>query len=182
MNCPKCGNELREAKNREGYFVCDDCDSYFKKRVKDITDEKYETKNSLITCTECGKEFSHKATACPNCACPTSEIISKTEPEKKGFWDIVSETAAAKKSSQHKEIGEIKNEQRKVYTGGLKCPKCKGRNIQTLGSTKKPLSLGKGIAGGLLIGPMGAVGGAIIGNKGKYEVFCLDCGKRWKVK
>ncbi|MBA4700768.1 MAG: hypothetical protein H2212_15195 [Ruminococcus sp.] len=30
MNCPKCGNELREAKNREGYYVCDDCDSYFK--------------------------------------------------------------------------------------------------------------------------------------------------------
>lgn len=30
MNCPKCGNVLREAKNREGYYVCDDCDSYFK--------------------------------------------------------------------------------------------------------------------------------------------------------
>lgn len=30
MNCPKCGNELREAKNREGYFVCEGCDSYFK--------------------------------------------------------------------------------------------------------------------------------------------------------
>lgn len=30
MNCPKCGNELREAKNTEGYYVCDGCDSYFK--------------------------------------------------------------------------------------------------------------------------------------------------------
>lgn len=30
MNCPKCGNELREAKNREGYYVCESCDSYFK--------------------------------------------------------------------------------------------------------------------------------------------------------
>ena len=30
---------------------------------------------ALIKCTECGKEFSDKASACPNCGCPTSEII-----------------------------------------------------------------------------------------------------------
>lgn len=30
---------------------------------------------SLIICTECGKQFSDKAIACPNCACPTTEII-----------------------------------------------------------------------------------------------------------
>ena len=30
---------------------------------------------ALITCTECGKEFSDKAPACPNCGCPTSEVI-----------------------------------------------------------------------------------------------------------
>ena len=27
---------------------------------------------ALITCPECGKEFSDRATACPNCGCPTS--------------------------------------------------------------------------------------------------------------
>lgn len=30
---------------------------------------------ALIKCIECGKEFSDKATACPNCGCPTSEMI-----------------------------------------------------------------------------------------------------------
>lgn len=30
---------------------------------------------ALIKCTECGKEFSDKASACPNCGCPTSEMI-----------------------------------------------------------------------------------------------------------
>lgn len=30
---------------------------------------------SLILCTECGKEFSDKAPACPNCGCPTDEIL-----------------------------------------------------------------------------------------------------------
>lgn len=34
---------------------------------------------ALIKCTECGKEFSDKAPACPNCGCPTSEIV-KTQP------------------------------------------------------------------------------------------------------
>ena len=28
---------------------------------------------ALIKCPECGKEFSDKAQACPNCGCPTSE-------------------------------------------------------------------------------------------------------------
>lgn len=26
---------------------------------------------ALIICKECGKEFSNKAVACPNCGCPT---------------------------------------------------------------------------------------------------------------
>lgn len=29
---------------------------------------------ALITCTECGKEFSDKAPACPNCGCPIAAI------------------------------------------------------------------------------------------------------------
>lgn len=34
---------------------------------------------ALIKCAECGKEFSDKATACPNCGCPTSEMVSAAE-------------------------------------------------------------------------------------------------------
>lgn len=29
---------------------------------------------ALVKCTECGKEFSDKASACPNCGCPISEM------------------------------------------------------------------------------------------------------------
>lgn len=32
---------------------------------------------ALITCVECGKEFSNFASACPNCACPI-EVINET--------------------------------------------------------------------------------------------------------
>lgn len=30
---------------------------------------------ALIQCSECGKEFSDKANNCPNCGCPTEEVI-----------------------------------------------------------------------------------------------------------
>lgn len=36
---------------------------------------------ALITCTECGKEFSDKAPACPNCGCPTIEILEPSNDE-----------------------------------------------------------------------------------------------------
>ena len=64
----------------------------------------------------------------------------------------------------------------------MKCPKCRSTNVQIMGSTKKPLSAGKAVAGGLLLGPLGAIGGAALGKKGKYEMFCNDCGERWKQK
>lgn len=34
---------------------------------------------ALIICTECGKEFSDKAPACPNCGCPTDCIVESAE-------------------------------------------------------------------------------------------------------
>lgn len=43
---------------------------------------------ALITCTECGKEFSDKAPACPNCGCPTSEILEISHTGLKSSPDI----------------------------------------------------------------------------------------------
>ena len=34
---------------------------------------------ALIKCTECGKEFSDRASACPNCGCPTHIILETLE-------------------------------------------------------------------------------------------------------
>ncbi|EPS3428845.1 hypothetical protein ACVD55_000227 [Vibrio alginolyticus] len=36
---------------------------------------------ALITCTECGKEYSDKASACINCGCPT--VINVSPPQQK---------------------------------------------------------------------------------------------------
>ena len=63
----------------------------------------------------------------------------------------------------------------------MKCPKCKSTNIQVLGQQKKGFSVGKAAVGGVLTGGIGLLAG-FAGKKGKYEVFCGDCGHRWKVK
>ncbi|MGN1114323.1 MAG: hypothetical protein ACI4RC_04300 [Oscillospiraceae bacterium] len=63
----------------------------------------------------------------------------------------------------------------------LKCPKCKSTNIQVLGNDRKGFSVGKAIGGALLTGGIGTLAG-FAGKKGKYEVFCMSCGHRWKVK
>lgn len=64
----------------------------------------------------------------------------------------------------------------------MKCPKCKNTNIEVLGSGKKSLSAGKAAVGGLLFNVPGLLIGGMMGKKGKYEVFCKECGYRWKTK
>lgn len=63
----------------------------------------------------------------------------------------------------------------------VKCPKCKSLNVQMMGQDKKGFSIGKAIGGALLTGGYGALAG-FAGKKGKYDVFCGDCGHRFQVK
>jgi len=49
---------------------------------------------SLIKCTECGKDFSDKAAACPNCGCPTEEVVRILETES------ISQNSIANKSEK----------------------------------------------------------------------------------
>ena len=62
-----------------------------------------------------------------------------------------------------------------------KCPKCGSTNIQILGEKKKGFSVGKAVGGALLTGGIGALVG-FTGKKGKYDVFCGDCGHRYQIK
>ena len=64
----------------------------------------------------------------------------------------------------------------------MKCPNCGSFNIQVLGNNRKGFSVGKAVGGFLLTGGgVGALAG-FTGKKGKYELFCMDCGHRWKQK
>jgi tellurium resistance protein TerD len=57
----------------------------------------------------------------------------------------------------------------------LRCPKC---NSSQLSVDKKGFGLGKAATGGLLLGPVGLLGG-LIGSK-KIQITCLKCGHTWK--
>lgn len=57
----------------------------------------------------------------------------------------------------------------------IKCPKCGSTQIT---ADKKGFGLGKAAAGGVLLGPVGLLGG-LVGSK-KVMVTCLKCGKTWE--
>lgn len=61
----------------------------------------------------------------------------------------------------------------------MNCPNCNSSRLELLGVDKQGFSLGKAAVGGLLLGPVGLLGGLIGKNKIKAVAFiCMDCGKR----
>ena len=58
----------------------------------------------------------------------------------------------------------------------ITCPEC-GSSQVTAG--KKGFGLGKAAVGGLLLGPIGLLGGVV--GQNKVLITCLKCGHQWKV-
>ena len=104
---------------------------------------------SLINCPECGKEISDRASSCPNC----------------GYPICVSEDNNTANTNQNQQLQE-------EY---LVCPYC---NSKELHAEQKGFSGGKAIAGGLLLGGVGLLAGAV-GSK-DVMITCLKCGKSFK--
>jgi hypothetical protein len=60
-------------------------------------------------------------------------------------------------------------------TDEIKCPRCGSTQVA---AGEKGFGLGKAAVGGLLLGPVGLLGG-VIGSKA-VKIACLNCGWRWK--
>jgi tellurium resistance protein TerD len=65
--------------------------------------------------------------------------------------------------------------ERKAEEEAVKCPICKSTQIT---ANKKGYGLGKAAIGGVLLGPVGLLGGFV--GSGKVKVTCLKCGYSWK--
>lgn len=66
------------------------------------------------------------------------------------------------------------------FGGALICPKCRSKDVE-IGSASNKYSVGKGLVGAALVGPIGLVAGAA-GKKGKTTCHCRNCGKVWEEK
>ena len=58
---------------------------------------------------------------------------------------------------------------------------CRSLNVVPV-TTDRKLSIGKGVVGGMLLGPIGAAAGALSGKRGKTIFRCMDCGRTFEVK
>ena len=57
----------------------------------------------------------------------------------------------------------------------VRCPRCRSTQLS---ANKKGFGLGKAAAGGLLLGPVGLLGGFL--GRSKVKITCLKCGYTWK--
>lgn len=90
---------------------------------------------ALIKCTECGKEFSDKASTCPNCGCPTSEILKEAENK--------AESTSQKEDMQEVEIPEDLEEKKELVADKL------SNDVEKKPKDKKKIGL---IVGGIVVG------------------------------
>lgn len=57
----------------------------------------------------------------------------------------------------------------------VRCPRCRSTQLT---ANRKGFGLGKAAAGGLLLGPIGLLGGFL--GSSKVKITCLKCGYTWK--
>lgn len=82
---------------------------------------------------------------------------------------------------KYKEVSEQGKQEVKAnearFKSEIRCPKC-GSNQFVAGN--KGFGLGKAAVGGLLLGPVGLLGGFV--GSGQVMLNCLRCGNRWQAK
>ncbi|MDU5106532.1 TM2 domain-containing protein [Clostridium sp.] len=86
------------------------------------------------------------------------------------------ENQFTKRIENQAKIDEIKQKMAPINDDVVRCPKC---GSSQLSANKKGFSLGKAVAGGVLLVPIAGVATGMIG-KNKIIITCLNCGKHFK--
>lgn len=90
------------------------------------------------------------------------------------------------KSEQRRKEKKLEKQERKDKIKEMKkegiahCPRCKSTSIQYV-ERRKRLSIGRGIVGTVVAGPLAGAVGAVTSKKYKGFVKCLNCGHEWKI-
>lgn len=95
-----------------------------------------------------------------------------TEQERENFCQAIKEKFLAAREEPTRKLASKENSHESDKT--VVCPRCGSSSIQVV---KKGFSFGKAAAGGLLLGPVGLVGGAIGSND--LQRVCLNCGTKF---
>ena len=143
---------------------------------------------ALITCPECGKEISDKATSCPNCGCPNSEFIRPEELPPEEWPEMFDCVKCGKKIPVNSEkcifcnyiykkvdSSDILNEDDTGVFGkkNLFCPKCGSKKIYI----ENDIPLWKKARDILLIG--GIMPTTKADHRKGMIYICKSCGSRW---
>lgn len=135
-------------------------------------------KDKYILCPKCGKTLSGTRESCIYCGAiiKKAEIVDGRIPKRECPYcaeEIHDEAIKCKHCGEWLE----KDAQVPPHepSTAVRCPRCGSDSIT---ANKKGFGLGKAAVGGLLIGPVGLLGG-LFGSK-KIKVFCLKCGHSWK--
>lgn len=86
------------------------------------------------------------------------------------------ENQFAKRVESQKKIDELNKKRTPINDNVVRCPKCGSSHLS---ANKKGFSLGKAIAGGVILVPIAGVATGMIG-KNKIIITCLNCGKQFK--
>nr|DAO72309.1 MAG TPA: Thaumarchaeal output domain 1 [Caudoviricetes sp.] len=148
---------------------------------------------ALITCTECGKEFSDKAAACPNCGCPTEYVIQETKEKQKSESgkcpfcgsESIDEDGYCNDCGQKMPVAAKPKIQEKIETG---CPYCHSSNYElikpTQGKVARKAVVGS-IVGSMLLGPVNSMVVPFtesIAKPKKLKYKCHNCSRVWEQK
>jgi tellurium resistance protein TerD len=166
-NCPDCGDRLHSPLADAGtQDACPNCNTQFLVPGKKQLDQLNRRKRA---------ELKHKR----QIAEQNRELKQKKQREK------TEARFRAEKEAELRRQQEIQRQQLKAAEepakpppeppAEIKCPVCESTQVT---ANKKGFGLGKAAVGGLLLGPLGLLGGVI--GSGKVKITCLACGHEFK--
>lgn len=124
----------------------------------------------IAQCENCGKEFDVPYSNTINPHQPSIDLKDVIKCECGEYHNLIVDSKDHSSITSPPPISQSKHS-----NDTLKCPRCCSTQLH---AGDKGFGLGKAAAGGVLLGPVGLLGG-LIGSK-KVMITCLKCGYKWQ--